>query len=79
MTPATNKQPDTDAQEVILSVKDVSVSFGRAKILDNLSLDVYRGEILGFRRGVRHRKISADAGDPRSQSETERTDQDLRS
>ena len=48
MTPATNRQPDADAHEVILSVKDVSVSFGKAKILDHLSLDVYRGEILGF-------------------------------
>jgi phospholipid/cholesterol/gamma-HCH transport system ATP-binding protein len=48
MTPATNRQPDPDAREVILSVKDVSVSFGKAKILDRLSLDVYRGEILGF-------------------------------
>jgi phospholipid/cholesterol/gamma-HCH transport system ATP-binding protein len=49
MIPATNKQgTDTDTREVILSVKDVSVSFGTSQILDNLSLDVYRGEILGF-------------------------------
>ena len=66
MTPATSKQPDTDAQEVILSVKDVSVSFGRAKILDNLSLDVYRGEILGFVGASGTGQIGADAGDPRS-------------
>ncbi|PSH66078.1 MULTISPECIES: ABC transporter ATP-binding protein [Phyllobacterium] len=50
MTPtAANKQiPDTEAKDVILSIKDVSVSFGTSKVLDNLSLDVYRGEILGF-------------------------------
>ncbi|QND53384.1 ABC transporter ATP-binding protein [Phyllobacterium sp. 628] len=36
------------ADEVILSVRDVSVSFGRSSVLDHLSLDVYRGEILGF-------------------------------
>ena len=34
--------------EVILSAQDVSVSFGEKQILDNLSLDVRRGEILGF-------------------------------
>lgn len=34
--------------EVILSAQDVSVSFGDKQILDNLSLDVRRGEILGF-------------------------------
>jgi phospholipid/cholesterol/gamma-HCH transport system ATP-binding protein len=49
MTPTANRQnPETEAADVILSVKDVSVSFGTSKVLDNLSLDVYRGEILGF-------------------------------
>ncbi|MCO4316197.1 ABC transporter ATP-binding protein [Phyllobacterium sp. 21LDTY02-6] len=43
-----NPDGDTTTREVILSVKDVSVSFGRAQILDHLDLDVYRGEILGF-------------------------------
>lgn len=43
-----NQQVEANASEVILSVKDVSVSFGRSKVLDNLNLDVYRGEILGF-------------------------------
>lgn len=33
---------------VVLSVRDVSVAFGESTILDQLSLDVYRGEILGF-------------------------------
>lgn len=49
MTPTANRQNhEPEVNEVILSVKDVSVSFGTSKILDNLSLDVYRGEILGF-------------------------------
>lgn len=36
------------ADEVILSVRDVTVSFDGRKVLDGLSLDVHRGEILGF-------------------------------
>jgi phospholipid/cholesterol/gamma-HCH transport system ATP-binding protein len=36
------------SQEVVLSVRDVSVAFGDDVVLDKLSLDVYRGEILGF-------------------------------
>lgn len=34
--------------EVVLSVRDVTVAFGPKVILENLSLDVRRGEILGF-------------------------------
>jgi len=34
--------------EVVLSVRDVTVAFGDNVVLDSLSLDVYRGEILGF-------------------------------
>jgi phospholipid/cholesterol/gamma-HCH transport system ATP-binding protein len=34
--------------EVVLSVRDVTVEFGGKKVLDKLSLDVMRGEILGF-------------------------------
>ncbi|MCV0398126.1 MAG: ATP-binding cassette domain-containing protein [Rhizobiaceae bacterium] len=37
-----------NGHEVILSVRDVSVAFGEKVILDRLSLDVRRGEILGF-------------------------------
>ncbi|NTS31538.1 ABC transporter ATP-binding protein [Phyllobacterium sp. BT25] len=49
MTPtAQQENGNTEERDIILSVKDVSVSFGRSKVLDNLSLDVYRGEILGF-------------------------------
>ena len=36
------------AREVIVRVRDVTVSFGTKTILDHLDLDVYRGEILGF-------------------------------
>lgn len=35
-------------REVVLSVRDVTVAFGSNVVLDRLSLDVYRGEILGF-------------------------------
>jgi phospholipid/cholesterol/gamma-HCH transport system ATP-binding protein len=44
----TTTNPSSQEPEVILSAQDVSVSFGEKKILDNLSLDVRRGEILGF-------------------------------
>jgi len=35
-------------REIVLSVRDVTVGFGPKVVLDHLSLDVYRGEILGF-------------------------------
>ena len=35
-------------REVILRASHISVSFGRKAILENLDLNVYRGEILGF-------------------------------
>ncbi|MFD2238562.1 ABC transporter ATP-binding protein [Aureimonas populi] len=34
--------------EIIITARDVSVSFGSKQILDGLTLDVRRGEILGF-------------------------------
>lgn len=37
-----------DSRNVVLSVRDVTVGFGETIVLDKLSLDVYRGEILGF-------------------------------
>ena len=37
-----------DSGEVVLSVNDVTVAFGNSVVLDHLSLDVRRGEILGF-------------------------------
>jgi phospholipid/cholesterol/gamma-HCH transport system ATP-binding protein len=33
---------------VVLSVKDLTVGFGSNIVLDKLNLDIYRGEILGF-------------------------------
>lgn len=41
-------QQAQEGREVILSVRDVTVAFGDNVVLDKLSLDVYRGEILGF-------------------------------
>src|SRR5690606_37302349 len=37
-----------EADDVVLSVRDVTVAFGDKVILDGLSLDIRRGEILGF-------------------------------
>ncbi len=35
-------------RDTVLSARDVTVAFGDRVVLDRLSLDVYRGEILGF-------------------------------
>ncbi|KZL21385.1 putative ABC transporter ATP-binding protein [Pseudovibrio axinellae] len=37
-----------DEREVLLRARDVTVGFGQKLILENLNLDVYRGEVLGF-------------------------------
>ena len=37
-----------EQREVVIRVKDLVVGFGRTTVLDHVSLDVYRGEILGF-------------------------------
>jgi len=47
-TTAAGEGRDDKSGDVILSVRDVSVAFGEQVVLDKLSLDVYRGEILGF-------------------------------
>ncbi|MEW9303985.1 ABC transporter ATP-binding protein [Labrys neptuniae] len=39
--------PPDQSRETIISARDVRVNFGPRFILDGLSLDVYRGEILG--------------------------------
>src|SRR6185503_12599102 len=36
------------AKEIVLRARDVVVTFGQKNILDQLNLDVYRGEVLGF-------------------------------
>ncbi len=46
MTESNKTEPQE--REVILSAHDVTVAFGDNVVLDNLDLDVYRGEILGF-------------------------------
>jgi phospholipid/cholesterol/gamma-HCH transport system ATP-binding protein len=46
--PPTTSQPPHGQGDVVLSVRDVSVKFGDKAVLENLNLDVYRGEILGF-------------------------------
>lgn len=42
------KDTQKSDREVVLSVEGLTVGFGDKLILDNLDLDVYRGEILGF-------------------------------
>jgi len=42
------EQAPTAAGDAIISVRDVTVAFGEKVVLDKLSLDVMRGEILGF-------------------------------
>ncbi len=43
-----NSQPAVADSDVVLSARDITVAFGDKVVLDNLSLDVTRGEILGF-------------------------------
>ncbi|OYY11893.1 MAG: ABC transporter ATP-binding protein [Rhizobiales bacterium 35-68-8] len=46
---AEHEQIETESgREVLISVRDLVVGFGERTILDHLSLDIYRGEILGF-------------------------------
>lgn len=44
---ATSNNKDT-ARDAVLSVRGLTVGFGSKIVLDQLDLDVYRGEILGF-------------------------------
>ncbi len=39
---------EAEGKDVLISVRGVTVSFGTTTVLENLDLDVYRGEILGF-------------------------------
>ena len=43
-----NAHHDKSADQVVLDIKDVHVSFGTTKVLKGVNLQVYRGEILGF-------------------------------
>lgn len=43
------KQADAGGKgQAVLSVRDLTVGFGENIVLDNLNLEVLRGEILGF-------------------------------
>jgi phospholipid/cholesterol/gamma-HCH transport system ATP-binding protein len=45
------EHPDADparSREIAIRVRDLTVGFGPKIILENLNLDVYRGEVLGF-------------------------------
>lgn len=41
-------EKDEHGRDIVLSAKDVTVAFGSKVVLDKLSLNIYRGEILGF-------------------------------
>ncbi|MBX4929269.1 ABC transporter ATP-binding protein [Rhizobium binae] len=41
-------ESEGQGRDVVLSARDVTVAFGSKVVLDNLNLDIYRGEILGF-------------------------------
>lgn len=42
------REQQADDREIILAARDVTVAFGEKVVLENLNLDVRRGEILGF-------------------------------
>jgi phospholipid/cholesterol/gamma-HCH transport system ATP-binding protein len=42
------ERPAAEKAEIVLSVRDISVAFGDHVVLDGLSMDIRRGEILGF-------------------------------
>ncbi|ABC91128.1 probable ABC transporter, ATP-binding protein [Rhizobium etli CFN 42] len=51
MAGSVDEQPiesEGQGRDVVLSARDVTVAFGSKVVLDNLNLDIYRGEILGF-------------------------------
>jgi phospholipid/cholesterol/gamma-HCH transport system ATP-binding protein len=43
-----NNQNNNNGREVILSARGITVAFDDHVVLENLDLDIYRGEILGF-------------------------------
>jgi phospholipid/cholesterol/gamma-HCH transport system ATP-binding protein len=44
----TRREAGADERKIVIRVRDLVVGFGAKIILDHLSLDVYRGEVLGF-------------------------------
>lgn len=47
-TPSHAPHASASGREVAIAVRDVTVGFGSKVVLNGLSLDVYRGEVLGF-------------------------------
>ena len=47
-TLSTGSKLETQNDKIILSARGISVAFGEHRVLENLDLDVHRGEILGF-------------------------------
>lgn len=47
-TLSTDSKLETQNDKIILSARGISVAFGEHRVLENLDLDVHRGEILGF-------------------------------
>ncbi|MHB0951935.1 MAG: ABC transporter ATP-binding protein [Allorhizobium sp.] len=45
---ASSSRVEPQERETVLSVRGLTVGFGEKIVLDNLDLDIYRGEILGF-------------------------------
>ena len=41
-------EADTSPQPIVLKVRDLSVDYGKNRVLDNLSLDVAKGELVGL-------------------------------
>ncbi|MBY5755381.1 ABC transporter ATP-binding protein [Rhizobium leguminosarum] len=51
MADRVDEQPiesEEQGRDIVLSARDVTVGFGSKVVLDNLNLNIYRGEILGF-------------------------------
>ena len=49
----------TDPGQPAIHIRDLVVGFGEKIVLDHLSLDVRRGEILGLRRRLRRRQVGS--------------------
>jgi len=41
-------EPMSDSPDIVISARDIVVAFGERRVLDGVSLDVHKGEVLGF-------------------------------